>query len=109
MIAGVTPMTLRLSVIAFAAATLALSVFVGAYSSPWPSQDAPKPVTFAADIAPLLAAKCQPCHFKGGKVFDKLPFDQYKTVAKIASRLNTRLKGADGELVARWIAQGTPE
>jgi len=51
----------------------------------------------------------QPCHFKGGKVFDKLPFDQYKTVAKIAPRLHTRLKGEDEHLVARWIEQGTPE
>jgi hypothetical protein len=74
-----------------------------------PPQDKPKPVTFTADIAPLLAAKCQPCHFEGGKVFDKLPFDQYKTVAKIAPRLHTRLKGQDEHLVARWIEQGTPE
>jgi len=99
-----TPMTLRPSLIALFAPLLALSL-----SSPHRSQDKPKPVTFTADIAPLLAAKCQPCHFKGGKVFDKLPFDQYKTVAKIAPRLHTRLKGEDEHLVSRWIEQGTPE
>lgn len=104
-----TPMTLRPSLIACLASLLALSLSVAAHSSPHRSQDKPKPVTFNADIAPLLAAKCQPCHFKGGKVFDKLPFDQYKTVAKIAPRLHTRLKGEDEHLVARWIEQGAPE
>ena len=68
-----------------------------------------KPVTFRTDIAPLLNEKCQPCHFKGGKVFDKLPFDQYKTVVRIAPRLNTRLKGKDAELVAKWIEGGSVE
>ena len=68
-----------------------------------------KPVTFTGDIAPLLKDKCQPCHFKGGKVFDTLPFDQYKTVARIAPRLNTRLKGKDADLVARWIEGGSIE
>jgi hypothetical protein len=34
---------------------------------------------------------------------------EYKTVVKIAPRLNTRLKGKDGELVARWIEGGSPE
>jgi hypothetical protein len=67
------------------------------------------PVTFKADVAPLLAEKCRPCHFKGGKVFDKLPFDDYKTVAKVGARLNTRLKGKDAELVSRWIARGSVE
>ena len=104
-------MNLRPSLIGFSATILALSVSILAHPSPRSSQDkdSPKPVTFSADIAPLLAAKCQPCHFKGGKVFDKLPFDQYKTVVKLAPRLHTRLKGEDEQLVARWIAQGTPE
>jgi hypothetical protein len=95
------------------AATLMLSlsiiVVAAARATPTAQSGQARTVTFTADIAPLLAAKCQPCHFKGGKVFDKLPFDQYKTVVKIAPRLNTRLKGKDGELVARWIEGGSPE
>ena len=106
-------MTLRPSLIVFSASIFALSISVAAHSSPRRSReqdkDKPKPVTFTANIAPLLAAKCQPCHFKGGKVFDKLPFDQYQTVVKIAPRLHTRLKGEDLQLVSRWIEQGTPE
>ena len=66
-------------------------------------------VTFADSIAPLLREKCSPCHFKGGKVFDRYPFDQYETVRKLGKRLNTRLKGEDADLVARWIDLGFPE
>ncbi len=104
-------MTTRPSRVALSVLVVGLSIAMAlARSAPAAqSKDGPKPVTFTADIAPLLAGKCQPCHFKGGKVFDKLPFDQYKTVAKIASRLHTRLKGADLDLVNRWIEQGTPE
>jgi len=100
-------MTVRPAWIALSVLTFGLSISLA--GAPPQSADKPKPVTFTAGIAPLLAGKCQPCHFKGGKVFDKLPFDQYKTVVEIASRLNTRLKGADGQLVARWIEQGMPE
>jgi hypothetical protein len=66
-------------------------------------------VTFTDDIGPLLSANCRPCHFKGGKVFDRLPFDQYKTALKLGSRLNTRFKGDNADLVTRWIRAGSPE
>ena len=89
-----------------AAAALAVALWSGV---PETHASQSKPVTFTGDIAPLLNEKCQPCHFKGGKVFDRLPFDQYKTVARVASRLNTRLKGKDAELVARWIEGGSVE
>jgi hypothetical protein len=68
-----------------------------------------KAVKFKDDVAPLLSEKCRPCHFEGGKVFEKLPFDQYQTVVKVASPLNTRLKGKDADLVTRWIEAGAPE
>jgi hypothetical protein len=66
-------------------------------------------VTFTDRIAPLLREKCSPCHYEGGKVFDRYPFDQYDTVRKLGKRLNTRLKGQDAELVTRWIALGFPQ
>jgi len=68
-----------------------------------------KGATFTDGIAPLLKEKCSPCHFKGGKVFDRYPFDQYETVRKLGKRLNTRLKGEDADLVSRWIELGSPE
>ena len=66
-----------------------------------------KPVTFKDDISPLLKANCTPCHFKGGKVYGKLPFDNYETVRKLGRKLNTRLQDEKADLVTRWIKGGS--
>jgi len=66
-------------------------------------------VTFKDDIGPLLKEKCSPCHFDGGKVFDRYPFDNYETVRKLGKRLNTRLKGENADLVKSWIESGYPD
>ena len=75
------------------------------------AQDEKKPrgeeYTFAHDIAPLLRNNCKPCHFAGGKVYGKLPFDNYDTVHARANRLNTRLKLEEQKkIVDGWIASG---
>src|SRR5262245_25375688 len=31
--------------------------------------------TFASDIRPILESSCQPCHFQGGQMYEKLPFE----------------------------------
>lgn len=49
-------------------------------------------VSFDADVAPILAKKCTPCHYAGGKVYDKLPFDRPQTIVKLGERLFTRIK-----------------
>src|SRR4029453_4467858 len=36
--------------------------------------------TFASDIRPILQSSCQPCHFQGGKMYEKLPFDKPKQI-----------------------------
>lgn len=70
-----------------------------------PSQS--KMVTFADTIGPLLKKNCMPCHFEGGKVYDKYPFDTYETARALGKRLNTRLKGENAEFVSRWIKNGS--
>ncbi len=62
-------------------------------------------VTFAADVAPVLA-RCQPCHFPGGKVYDRLPFDRPETVRTLGTKLFTRIKDPDHQQVIRdFLAQ----
>ncbi|SRR5258706_12570232 len=66
--------------------------------------------TYRRNILPLLKANCNPCHFPGGKVFAKLPFDQYKTVARLGKKLNTRLKEKEQQaLINSWVALGAKE
>ena len=47
---------------------------------------------FDTDIKPILQTRCQPCHFQGGQVYEKLPFDKPATIAKLGTRLFTRIK-----------------
>jgi hypothetical protein len=67
------------------------------------------PATFEDNISPLLKENCTPCHYKGGKVYAKLPFDKYETVRALGKKLNTRLKGENADLVTRWIREGSLE
>lgn len=75
----------------------------GAFASP------PGGITFLHDISPMLKKNCTPCHFEGGKVYAKHPFDSYKAVRGLAKKLNTRLKGENAVTVNQWIAEGCPE
>jgi hypothetical protein len=50
-----------------------------------------KPVDFEKEIEPILKAKCQPCHFPGGKVYEKRPFDRPETIVALGEKLFTRV------------------
>ncbi len=76
-----------------------------------PSPVAPRPaisrVDFAHDVRPILEARCQPCHFTGGRMYEALPFDREETVHVLGAKLLTRIK-AEGEqrVINALLAQG---
>ena len=47
---------------------------------------------FDSEIKPIFQARCQPCHFQGGKVYDKMPFDKAETITRLGTKLFTRIK-----------------
>ena len=47
---------------------------------------------FTTEIKPIFQTRCQPCHFPGGKVYDRLPFDKPETITKLGTKLFTRIK-----------------
>ena len=47
---------------------------------------------FDTEIKPIFQARCQPCHFQGGKVYDKMPFDKAATITRLGTKLFTRIK-----------------
>lgn len=47
---------------------------------------------FDTEIKPIFQAKCQPCHFQGGQVYDKMPFDKPETITRLGTKLFTRIK-----------------
>ncbi|MGH9382521.1 MAG: hypothetical protein ACRD2Z_18230 [Thermoanaerobaculia bacterium] len=55
---------------------------------------------FAAKIAPMLAERCQPCHFPGGVMYDRLPFDQPETIRSLGDKLFSRIRD---EQERQWI------
>ena len=60
-------------------------------TSPPSSAHATKP-DFEKEIKPIFQSRCMPCHFQGGKVYEKLPFDQPATIFKLGEKLFTRIK-----------------
>lgn len=42
--------------------------------------DQPDSLSFAEHIQPILVSRCSPCHFTGGKMYAKLPFDKGATI-----------------------------
>lgn len=57
-----------------------------------PSGSGTKKPDFDSEIKPIFQARCQPCHFQGGQVYDKLPFDKAETITKLGTKLFTRIK-----------------
>ena len=57
--------------------------------------------TFALDIRPILQSRCQPCHFQGGQMYEKLPFDKPETITKLGTKLFTRIKDEDQQRIIR--------
>jgi len=47
---------------------------------------------FNTEIKPIFQARCQPCHFQGGQVYDKMPFDKPETITRLGTKLFTRIK-----------------
>lgn len=58
-------------------------------------------VDFAKDVRPILEKHCQPCHFEGGKMYARLPFDKAETIVKLDTKLFTRIRNEDEQAVIR--------
>ncbi|PYT17816.1 MAG: hypothetical protein DMF51_01560 [Acidobacteria bacterium] len=72
-------------------------------ASPSPSEAT---IDFATRILPLLQERCSPCHFPGGRMYDRLPFDKEMTIRLLGTRLFTRLRDPeDQEIVGAFLEQ----
>ena len=63
-------------------------------------------VDFETQLKPIFQAKCMPCHFSGGQMYDRLPFDKPATFRKLGTRLFTRIKEEnDRRLIEDFLSQ----
>jgi hypothetical protein len=60
---------------------------------------------FTSKVLPIVS-KCQPCHFKGGKMYAQLPFDDPKTIRHIGTKLFSRIRDEQEQNIIRtFLAQ----
>ena len=63
-------------------------------------------IDFDTQIKPIFVSKCMPCHFQGGQMYDRLPFDRPETIRKLGARLFTRIKEEnDRRLIEDFLSQ----
>lgn len=61
---------------------------------------------FDTQIKPIFQTRCQPCHFPGGKVYDKMPFDKSETITRLGEKLFTRIKDKEEQrLIREFLSQ----
>ena len=86
-----------------------------AYTTEWPARVTKSSATsavprahvdFESQLKPMLQSKCMPCHFSGGQMYDRLPFDKPATIRKLGTKLFTRIKEEDKRrLIEDFLAQ----
>jgi len=85
---------------------IAILVLILLLAGDSPRGEKPRPadaerVDFAKQVKPILEGKCQPCHFPGGTMYAKLPFDQPATIVTLGERLFTRIKDEKSRAIIR--------
>jgi hypothetical protein len=70
-------------------------------------------VHFSSQIQPVLVKNCSPCHFTGGKMYERLPFDKDTTIINHSAAILKRIKNKEeNALLSNFINQnknGPPE
>src|SRR5258705_12339336 len=63
-------------------------------------------VDFKTQIQPILQKKCTPCHFPGGKMYEKMPFDKGETIIAFKDKIVKRIKDEpELSLLKQFISQ----
>jgi len=63
-------------------------------------------INFATQIKPILLSHCSPCHFTGGKMYERLLFDKDTTIVCHEESVLRRIKDEkENELIKQYILQ----
>jgi len=63
-------------------------------------------ISFAKQIQPILQSRCNPCHFPGGKMYEKMPFDKGKTIVEHQEGVLKRFKDEkENQLLKQFIEE----
>ena len=65
-----------------------------------------KPIDFDREIRPIFIKNCSPCHFPGGKMYERLPFDKDTTIFNHSAGILKRIKNKEeNALLTKFISQ----
>ena len=91
---------------------IALFILLGAgVKQPSPVVTAEQPrdlkdtIDFVRQVQPIMIKNCSPCHFTGGKMYEKMPFDQDTTIINHETGILKRIKGEENILLKTFIQQ----
>jgi hypothetical protein len=66
----------------------------------------PIAIGFDKEIKPIFIKNCSPCHFAGGKMYEKLPFDKETTIINHSAAILKRIKNEEeNTLLSNFISQ----
>lgn len=66
-------------------------------------------IDFTRQIQPILVKNCSPCHFTGGKMYERMPFDKDTTIINHQAGILRRIKGEENTLIRMFIGQRSKE
>jgi len=62
-------------------------------------------INFTSQVKPILVEHCSPCHFPGGKMYERMPFDKDTTIINHETGVLKRLKGDNNLVIKNFILQ----
>ena len=62
-------------------------------------------IHFTSQIQPILVKNCSPCHFTGGKMYERMPFDKDTTIINHQAGILKRVKGEENTLIRSFIQE----
>ena len=66
----------------------------------------PATLVFDKDVKPIFEQHCNPCHFPGGKMYDRLPFDQAMIIISQEEGILKRIKEpAEVNTIRQFVEQ----
>jgi len=65
-------------------------------------------VSFTKQVQPILEKNCSPCHFPGGKMYERMPFDAGKTIVSHKEGVLKRFKQeSENTVIKNYIEQNS--
>ena len=58
-------------------------------------------IHFSSHVQPIMQKRCTPCHFTGGKMYERMPFDKDSTIINHQVSILKRIKDEEENSVIR--------